>query len=198
MTSEWMDQDEVLAIAAAAAGDFERGKRRILRELRAWKIATWADDIRQNKDDGRKLLLYQDTALTCQFWTEADAQSWDTDMDCAVYTGGNLDFLGIEVQGIKFKRSDVDIIWGARKLSSISGDQNSAPIAAANTDDQTIVQAKRGPKPQVMPRVISEMEKLAPAELERMPEEAMAATFGASRDTCRRARRQVLSKIVDI
>jgi hypothetical protein len=53
---------------------------------------------------------------------------------------------------------------------------------------------KRGPKPLQLSRVTSEMQKKTPTELEEMKEEEMAQTFGASRDTCRKARNEVLSK----
>ena len=45
-----------------------------------------------------------------------------------------------------------------------------------------------GARPHQMPRVLEEMKKCKPADLEQMKEEEMAAKFKASRDTCRRAR----------
>ena len=55
---------------------------------------------------------------------------------------------------------------------------------------------KRGPKPEKLELVKNLMRKMDRGELESLTEEAMAATFDASRDTCRRARNQVLSEFV--
>ena len=55
---------------------------------------------------------------------------------------------------------------------------------------------RRGRKPAQMVRVLSEMRKTPCADLERMKEETMAMTFGASRDLCRKARDKLLSEIV--
>ncbi|GEC15271.1 hypothetical protein [Nitrobacter winogradskyi] len=57
--------------------------------------------------------------------------------------------------------------------------------------------AKRGPKKGVLKRVKAEMvSRNDMNDLQSMTEEAMAATFSASRDTCRRARSEVLSEFV--
>lgn len=53
----------------------------------------------------------------------------------------------------------------------------------------------RGQRASVSVRVANEMRKLDPAELECMKEEAMAAMFGASRDTCRKVRNKVLADL---
>jgi hypothetical protein len=52
----------------------------------------------------------------------------------------------------------------------------------------------RGPEPEIFNHVVREMRANSPAELDAMTEEVMVATFRASRDTCRRARTEVLSK----
>jgi hypothetical protein len=52
----------------------------------------------------------------------------------------------------------------------------------------------RGPRPRQLPRVVNEMRASDQlSRLDAMTEEEMAASFKASRDTCRRARREVLS-----
>jgi hypothetical protein len=50
----------------------------------------------------------------------------------------------------------------------------------------------RGRKPAQRERVKTEMRRLDPSELASMKEEAMAVQFQAARDTCRRARNEVL------
>jgi hypothetical protein len=64
--------------------------------------------------------------------------------------------------------------------------------AAAPRGD-TIPARKRGPKDVKRQAVIDQMQKLPLNELGDMKEEVMAATFGASRATCRAARNEVLS-----
>jgi hypothetical protein len=52
----------------------------------------------------------------------------------------------------------------------------------------------RGAHPTQSPRVLAEMRAMPRQELEDMKEEAMRSTFGASRDTCRRNRNEVLAE----
>lgn len=72
---------------------------------------------------------------------------------------------------------------------------------ASSDDDTENVNApnpaprKRGARATEFPRVVGEMEQLSPDHLGGMKEEEMRATFGASRDTCRRARNEVLSRV---
>jgi hypothetical protein len=57
--------------------------------------------------------------------------------------------------------------------------------------------AKRGPKTGVLERVKAAMVRHNDIDdLRSMTEEVMATTFGASRDTCRRARNEVLSEFI--
>jgi hypothetical protein len=52
----------------------------------------------------------------------------------------------------------------------------------------------RGPRPRQLPRIVNEMRASDQlSRLHAMTEEEMAASFNASRDTCRRARNEVLS-----
>ncbi|MCJ2058446.1 hypothetical protein MKL09_18055 [Methylobacterium sp. J-048] len=56
---------------------------------------------------------------------------------------------------------------------------------------------KRGPKPSKTLAVIEAMKSFPRAELAEMSEKNMAHVFKASRDTCRRAREQVLSEFLN-
>lgn len=58
-----------------------------------------------------------------------------------------------------------------------------------------IKRAKTGPDPIVLERVKAEMKCHPRVELEGMKQEAMAALFGASRPTCQKALREVLSEL---
>ena len=72
------------------------------------------------------------------------------------------------------------------------------PKQKERTADVLSSPAKRGPKQRVIQRVKEKMvNRNDMDDLKSMTEEAMAATFGASRDTCRRARREVLSLFVE-
>lgn len=68
-----------------------------------------------------------------------------------------------------------------------------AAASPASTGSRAGVARARGPRPAVSKVVADQMSKMDPAELEGMKEEVMAATFGASRDTCRKARGRVLA-----
>ena len=61
----------------------------------------------------------------------------------------------------------------------------------------------RGPKPKTRERVIEEMrrmasDKIGQVELSAMKQEQMRVTFGASRETCQRAREEVLLNFVGV
>jgi hypothetical protein len=55
----------------------------------------------------------------------------------------------------------------------------------------------RGPRPYQMPRVLEEMRRESADRLASMKLEEMRVVFRASRDTCEKARRSLLSEIVD-
>lgn len=59
-----------------------------------------------------------------------------------------------------------------------------------------VSRSNRGPQPTKREAIKCAMRRMSRMELGGMKEEAMAATFGASRDTCRKAREEVLSEIV--
>jgi hypothetical protein len=55
----------------------------------------------------------------------------------------------------------------------------------------------RGPAPEKRDEIKARMRELGPNQLRSMKEEEMASTFSASRDTCRRARAEVMSEFDD-
>lgn len=72
--------------------------------------------------------------------------------------------------------------------------ETETPAAAKSREISTALPLKRGPRANVLPRVIAEMKKYDPEDLRQLTEESMSATFKASRDTCRKARLDVLSE----
>ena len=77
------------------------------------------------------------------------------------------------------------------------------PLAPARSGRGAPPTSRRGPRPTVGPRVEQAMRdglrsgSYSADQLRGHTEEAMASLFGASRDTCRRARRRVLATIFD-
>lgn len=89
---------------------------------------------------------------------------------------------GVVYTDIRLSRSDILKVW---------------PELKARTADVRTFSAQRGPKTGVLQRVKTAMAGLDNIDdLRNMTEEAMAATFEASRDTCRRARNEVLSGFI--
>lgn len=76
-----------------------------------------------------------------------------------------------------------------------------SPPASAS-DEKTVACRKSGPKQTVRPRIEEAMRldikegRRTPKSLEAMLEKEMEAQYGASRDTCRKARRKVLSEFI--
>jgi hypothetical protein len=71
---------------------------------------------------------------------------------------------------------------------------------ASDGEEKTVASRKSGPKQTVRPRIEEAMRldinegRRTPKSLEAMLEKEMEAQYGASRDTCRKARRKVLSE----
>jgi hypothetical protein len=80
-------------------------------------------------------------------------------------------------------RSDRELLVPASLRTLLASQASSAPI------EHDPPQRARGPKPAVGERVRAEMLEIGQEAVEEMKEEAQAAKFGASRDTCRRARK---------
>jgi hypothetical protein len=79
---------------------------------------------------------------------------------------------------VEFKAEDILRVWPHVAVGEPKGEKRS-----------------RGPRPSTKHRVIEEMRRSAQFHrLSEMKEDEMAATFKASRDTCRRARETVLSE----
>jgi hypothetical protein len=79
---------------------------------------------------------------------------------------------------------------GAAPAAQISG-RHSKPINSAPAS----ISRRRGPAPETRERIVAEMKQMPATELRAMKEVAMEIHFGASRDTCRKAREEVLSEI---
>lgn len=88
--------------------------------------------------------------------------------------------------GVTLRRADIERIWGPAEA---------APAAAPR---------KRGPRPAlaqgVERRMLDDLQSghVTREELAGWTEEALKAQYGASRDTCRKARKAALSKFVGI
>lgn len=87
-----------------------------------------------------------------------------------------------DVRGVA---GDVERMWPRTATS---------PSAIAATDAGQIEPRKRGPKPETMKRVKTEMRAHAADDLSAMKIVEMESTFNASSDTCRRAREEILAE----
>lgn len=76
------------------------------------------------------------------------------------------------------------------KVHANSGDPKLVPAPPA----EPATTRKRGPQPKKLDAVVSAMRKIDRTHLQAMREKEMEHEFNASRDTCRRARDQVLSE----
>ncbi|MGZ7868255.1 hypothetical protein ACXR8U_21685 [Methylobacterium radiotolerans] len=96
--------------------------------------------------------------------------------------------------GVHVSREDVEELWPKKLLTAPSNENERARPAK-------VVSSKpdrpRGPPPSKRESIKAAMRNMSRADLRSMKEEAMAVDFGASRDTCRKAREEVLSEIVD-
>jgi hypothetical protein len=117
-------------------------------------------------------------------------------VDCQVVRGGSFDYWGAKgaaaysvcMSGWKDVRGvagDVERLWPRTATS---------PSAIAATDAGQIEPRKRGPKPETMKRVKTEMRAHAADDLSAMKIVEMESTFNASSDTCRRAREEILAE----
>ena len=91
-------------------------------------------------------------------------------------------------------------VW-LERVRDVAGDSErlwpgmaTSPGAIAATDAGQIEPRKRGPKPETMKRVKTEMRAHAADDLSAMKIVEMELTFNASSDTCRRAREEILAE----
>ena len=118
-------------------------------------------------------------------------------VDCQVAQGGDFAYWRAKgatgfgfcsMSGWKDVRGvagDVERLWPRTATS---------PGAIAATDAGQIEPRKRGPKPETMERVKTEMRAHAADDLSAMKIVEMESKFSASSDTCRRARMAILAE----
>lgn len=200
MNSDWIYLDEALAIVRCHEGTL--AEARIMEALKREEIRaraeTWYSISGLSLDArGREDRL---TMIPSEFWERAaviwndgdGARNWARLLPTSgdAQAGAQLDASRIyDVTGIHVLRADLLKLWPAVSdrpaPMTTSGKSAGAPEPAAR---------KRGPKSAVGERVKAEMRTLPPSELKGLKEAAMAVMFGASRDTCRKARDEVLSE----
>jgi hypothetical protein len=94
-------------------------------------------------------------------------------------------------EGVTIPRAAIERIWGPAAAPAAKGGAAVAP-------------AKRGPRPALAARIEQRMlddlksGHVGREELAGWTEEALKAEYGASRDTCRKARKAALSKFVGV
>lgn len=95
--------------------------------------------------------------------------------------------------GVHVSREDVEDLWPRNSPAPPSNEnERLKPTKVINLSPDR----PRGPAPSKRESIKAAMRSMSRADLTAMKEEAMAADFGASRDTCRKARMEVLSEIV--
>lgn len=95
-------------------------------------------------------------------------------------------------EDVSVRRKDIDAIWPSTKPD----DEGLNSAADAENASAVTGKGRRGPVPEKRERVKAEMlaDLQANKAVAAMKEEEMAATYQASRDTCRNARREALSE----
>jgi hypothetical protein len=109
-------------------------------------------------------------------------------------------------ESVKLRLSHQEAIAGTSSTASTTGQPTGAsPPALSEAGDRPALNApfgKRGPRTRVALRIEEAMKRdinegrQTPESLAKMLEKRMEATYRASRDTCRKARKKVLSEIL--
>jgi hypothetical protein len=195
---------ELLTYVAVVVGDREQAKSEISQRLLNGELRAHAQRFYVNSEASGSRER-RDVAVPADFWEWAEV-AWLQDESYAHRRPwfrfgyrpdpASLDpLLTYQVFGARFASAAVRELWPAAET------QRSAHYAAPPRSEEpalipagTALPRQRGPRPTTRERVKNLMRRHSRAELEMMKEEAMSATFGASRDTCRKARAEVLSE----
>ena len=198
MTSErWITITQALEHVTAAVGGKDIAEERIKSKLILGRIKAVAAHYADSASQATWRLNVALPPGRFPFFWRAATIDWSNstvtmDGDYRDFTGSlqeEFDFPP-RAEGVQLSAVDVLREWPALNPPALLPEP---PSQATNR-----VPGRRGPEPQVLQRVLAEMASYDALELRELKEVAMEKLFGASRDTCRRARDIVLSKIVGV
>ncbi|UGY23576.1 hypothetical protein HU675_0037410 [Bradyrhizobium septentrionale] len=186
MSRRWM----LLSEARGAIGD--AGEQELLTCLRRGELCARAEKFtmhwihrkdpmyRSNGDSGYRMIAQAPTRMVpiaADWWDTCEAD-FANNTAHARWSNTELGQIGDSqpfkalVEGVIVQTADVERLW-----------PHPPPPPSQNSRGGR----RRGPEPVKLQQIMEDMRRFGVAKVRRMKEEAMAAQFGASRDTCRKA-----------
>ena len=193
----WIDLAEILPAIIAVSGSADLGQRFLRAALVDGRVRSKAKFLSAAPGSTPRAAS-SDEELPSWFWKLARIDWSDltkpivhrlthvmeVDRKVLPYTEAHL---------VRLRAQDINKVWPEINLPPPYIDRSAALLQAPSAS----LPRRRGPVAETRKRIVAEMKLIPINELQMMKEEAMASTFGASRDTCRKAREEILSKIVD-
>lgn len=191
----WISISDAIDRGAAATGTIYISRIALTDALKSGKIKSKAMLVRTGYGMMPKETKF-DEIIPAWFWILAKID-WDDLSKPAIHRSVTVQAKEpfrlpyFEAHQILLDADEIDEIWPEIDQSSANIDKSTKSPRAP----LSVPHRRRGPAAETRKRVVAEMKLIPASELELMKEEAMASTFRASRDTCRKAREEVLSEI---
>lgn len=207
MAGKWTLLQDALSIVAARVGGAEQAQTEIAQVLKRGELAACAEQYsdawihrkdpihRAVGDNGYRAVrraARQMLPIAKDWWELCEVDfakntahvRWASDDIAKI---GDTDPFHVHVDGVLVSAADIERLWPAPKPR----------LATSRRTNVTTLPRKRGPKAATFDRVLNAMRASGGyANVQEWTEEAMKAEFGASRETCRKARDLLQSEYV--